>query len=86
MQTIDYLTNGTCSSSLSVRIEGGRVVQARFEGGCPGNLEAIARLVVGLKPAEVVERLAGIRCGSKATSCADQLAQALAQAAAQAGD
>ena len=49
----------------------------RVFGGCRGNLQGIARLVVGMDVDEVIARLDGIRCGSKATSCPDQLAQAL---------
>ena len=49
----------------------------RFEGGCNGNLKGIAALVEGMKPEEVIERVEGIRCGFKNTSCPDQLAKAL---------
>ena len=49
----------------------------RFAGGCPGNLEAVARLAEGLPAEAVISRLEGIQCGSKPTSCPDQLARAL---------
>ena len=71
---------GTCSSGLSFTTDAGRVVSVEFEGGCKGNLAAIARLVQGMRVEEVVSRLEGIACGCKATSCPDQLAKALREA------
>ena len=68
---------GVCSSSLQYSVVDGRVTGVRFAGGCPGNLEAVSRLVEGLPAEEVIAKLGGIRCGSKPTSCPDQLARAL---------
>ena len=66
---------GVCSSALQYDItDDGRVTGA---GGCPGNLEAVARLAEGLPAEAVISRLEGIQCGSKPTSCPDQLARAL---------
>lgn len=78
-----YATRGTCSRGITFEIEDGKVRNVRFDGGCSGNTQGVARLVEGLTPDEVVERLAGIRCGFKPTSCPDQLAQAVAAAAKQ---
>ncbi len=75
--TLRYATSGTCSDSLAITVRDGVIAEASFEGGCQGNLEGLARLVVGLSPAEAASRLRGIRCGSKDTSCPDQLARAL---------
>lgn len=73
-----YMTRGTCSRQIDYEIdEQGLVRNVRFTGGCNGNLKGIGRLIDGLTPAQVVERLAGIRCGVKETSCPDQLACAL---------
>ena len=72
-----YKTKGTCSRSISFELENGKVKNVRFEGGCNGNLKGIAALVEGMKPEEVIERVEGIRCGFKTTSCPDQLAKAL---------
>ncbi|MBQ2904613.1 MAG: TIGR03905 family TSCPD domain-containing protein [Clostridia bacterium] len=72
-----YRTKGTCSRSIRFEVEDGRVKNVRFEGGCNGNLKGIAALVEGMKPEEVIERVEGIRCGFKNTSCPDQLAKAL---------
>ena len=72
-----YFTNGTCSRRIDLETEGGVIKSVRFEGGCHGNLQGISSLVVGMRPEEVVERLDGICCGTKPTSCPDQLARAL---------
>ena len=69
---------GVCSSALQYDItDDGRVTGIRFAGGCPGNLEAVARLAEGLPAEAVISRLEGIQCGSKPTPCPDQLARAL---------
>ena len=75
-----YKTRGTCSSQIQFEIVDGRVYNVRFTGGCNGNLKAISSLVDGMTVEEVVERVQGIRCGFKSTSCSDQLATALAEA------
>ena len=73
----DYKTKGTCSQFISLDINDGIVTNVQFLGGCDGNLKAIPMLVDGL-PAEVIEqKLRGIQCGFKSTSCGDQLAQAV---------
>lgn len=75
-----YKTYGTCSQFIEVALDAdGRISQCQFYGGCAGNTKGIAQLVIGMRPAEVIERLNGIRCGSKATSCPDQLCRALEQ-------
>lgn len=78
-----YQPRGTCARGITFEIEDGKVRNVRFEGGCSGNTQGVARLVEGLTPDEVVEKLSGIRCGFKPTSCPDQLAQAVAAAANQ---
>lgn len=73
-----YQTQGTCSRTINIDIaDDGTISDVNFIGGCHGNLQGIGRLVRGLTPAQVIERLEGIRCGAKSTSCPDQLAQAL---------
>ena len=75
-----YQTSGTCSSYIDVEVEDGIIKSVAFTGGCNGNLQGISRLVTGMKVEDAIEKLQGIRCGFKATSCPDQLAQALKQA------
>ena len=72
-----YRTRGTCSSRIDFEIEDGRVTSVEYIGGCNGNLQGISHLVAGMPVDEVIEKLQGIRCGMKDTSCPDQLAKAL---------
>ena len=74
---LTYRTNGTCSRIIEFEVENDKVKNVTFQGGCNGNLKGIGRLVEGLSVDEVIERLEGIRCGFKSTSCPDQLAAAL---------
>ena len=76
---LNYRTQGTCSSNIELEVVDGIIRQVTFWGGCNGNLQGISRLVTGMPAAEVVKRLEGIRCGSRLTSCPDQLCQALHQ-------
>lgn len=79
METIKYKTRGTCSRGIEIDVEDGVVRGVRFEGGCSGNTQGVAALCRGLRVDEVIERLSGIRCGFKPTSCPDQLAKALTE-------
>ncbi len=72
-----YKTKGVCSSTINFEVENGVITALEFIGGCNGNLKGISSLCVGMKPKEVIERLEGIKCGFKSTSCPDQLAKAL---------
>ncbi|MBQ6682363.1 MAG: TIGR03905 family TSCPD domain-containing protein [Prevotella sp.] len=75
---ITYPTSGTCSKFIDVEVDDNNVIQdVVFVGGCHGNLQGIRTLVKGMKAEEVISRVEGIRCGSKPTSCPDQLAKAL---------
>ena len=76
----EYKTKGTCSRSILFDIEDGKVKNVQFIGGCNGNLKGIGALVEGMDVDAVIERVRGIRCGMKQTSCPDQLAQALKEA------
>ena len=77
---IEYKTSGTCSRMVVVEIDDGVVTDCSFVGGCAGNTVGVATLVKGLKDEEAVNRLKGIRCGFKPTSCPDQLARAIEKA------
>ena len=72
-----YRPEGVCSQEMVFNIENGVVTDLKVIGGCSGNLQGIAKLVVGLKIDEVIERLKGIKCGFKPTSCPDQISKAL---------
>ncbi|MBR2768377.1 MAG: TIGR03905 family TSCPD domain-containing protein [Solobacterium sp.] len=72
-----YRTSGTCSSEIRLDVKDGRVEELHVVRGCDGNLKGIAALVEGMPVEDVIERLEGIRCGFKNTSCPDQIAKAL---------
>jgi len=72
-----YKTIGVCSRNIIIEIEDDKVKSVDFQGGCDGNLQGISLLVAGMKINDVIERLKGIDCNGKGTSCPDQLAKAL---------
>ena len=76
-----YKTKGTCSREIHFEVEDGIVKNVEFIGGCNGNLKGIGSLVEGMEVEDVIERLEGITCGFKPTSCPDQLAKALKELA-----
>ncbi len=78
-----YKTKGVCSREINFDIVDGKVCNVSFVGGCHGNLQGIGKLVEGMPVSEVIAKLEGIRCGSKGSSCPDQLSCALRQYSAQ---
>ena len=74
---VQYKTRGTCSSVITFDLTDNKLSSVQFKGGCHGNLVGISKLVEGMDIDEIITRLEGIRCGSKETSCPDQLACAL---------
>ena len=74
---MNYKTSGVCSQQINFDIEGNKLKNVQFIGGCSGNTQGVARLVEGMDIDEVIVRLEGIRCGFRPTSCPDQLAKAL---------
>ncbi|MBO4359792.1 MAG: TIGR03905 family TSCPD domain-containing protein [Eubacteriaceae bacterium] len=72
-----YKTTGTCSTQIDFDYEDGKISGIRFTGGCPGNLKAISKLLEGADAKYVVDTLTGNLCGTRGTSCADQLAKAV---------
>jgi uncharacterized protein (TIGR03905 family) len=77
MEHINYQTKGVCSRMIEIDIESNIIQSVQYHGGCSGNTQGVAALVKGMTVADAIERLEGIRCGFKSTSCPDQLAQAL---------
>lgn len=75
-----YQPRGVCSRKMTVELDDGIIRDVRIEGGCSGNLQGISRLVIGMPAREAIQRMKGIRCGGKPSSCPDQLALALEQA------
>lgn len=72
-----YKTKGTCSSEINFDIKDNKLYNVKFTGGCNGNLKAISSLVNGQYINQVINKLKGITCNNKNTSCGDQLARAL---------
>lgn len=76
-----YKTKGTCCKEIAFDLNGEIVTNVKFlGGGCPGNLQAIPRLVEGMKVSEIQDKLEGINCSFRGTSCADQLSKAVTKA------
>lgn len=74
-----FKTNGVCARAINIEVENGIITHVDFEGGCSGNTKGVAALVEGMKVETAIQKLSGIKCGFKNTSCPDQLASALAE-------
>ena len=79
MKTINYKTRGICAREIIIEVDGDTVNSVKFIGGCNGNTQGISSLVKGMKISDVIDKLEGINCNGKGTSCPDQLAKALKQ-------
>lgn len=75
----EFTPRGVCSRKMIFEIENGIITDLNVVGGCNGNLKGISSLVKGMSVEDVIERLSGIKCGMKSTSCPDQMANALRQ-------
>ena len=75
--TITYTPRGVCSQAFRIEVEDDVIRSVQVVGGCSGNLQGLSALLRGMRVEDAIQRLDGIRCGSKPTSCPDQLAQAL---------
>ena len=73
----EYHTEGTCSRNIILDMDGDTIENVQFIGGCNGNLKGLSSLIKGQKAQDVIDRVKGIKCGPKSTSCPDQLALAL---------
>ena len=74
-----YQPQGVCSRHFTIQLEEGVIRSVEVTGGCDGNLKGIASLLRGMKIEDAIERMSGVTCGSKPTSCPDQIARALRQ-------
>lgn len=83
MERFSYTPKGVCSRKIDIEFDGDKIVSVKYSGGCAGNTQGVAALVAGMSIDEAVERLSGIKCGFKSTSCPDQLATALKEYKAQ---
>ena len=80
-KSFEFPNVGTCSKLTKIVLNDDHTIESiEVVGGCNGNLQGISRLLVGMPVQQAIERMEGVRCGLKPTSCPDQLAQALKQA------
>ncbi len=77
MKQFTFRPQGVCSQLIEIETEGNIIQDVRFTGGCNGNLQGISALLKGMTVENAIDRLSGIRCGFKDTSCPDQLSRAL---------
>ena len=75
--TITYTPRGVCSQAFRIEVEDDVIRSVQVVGGCSGHLQGLSALLRGMRVEDAIQRLDGIRCGTKPTSCPDQLAQAL---------
>ena len=76
-----YTPDGrVCSQEMIIEINENKIKKVTIVGGCPGNTIGVSYLVVGMTVDEAIEKLKGIPCGTRGTSCPDQLAKALEEA------
>ena len=78
--TYTYTPKGVCSRKMKVDVEDGVIRSVEILGGCSGNLQGISRLIVGMKAEDAIQKMDGVKCGYKDTSCPDQLSIALREA------
>lgn len=77
LKTIQYRTQGTCCALMNIVLDDNKVYDVEFLGGCSGNLQGIRQLIIGMDIDDVIDKLQGITCGAKPTSCPDQLSRCL---------
>ncbi len=79
VKTIHFPTKGVCAQEIQLEIQNGIITQLQVVGGCDGNCQGLALLTVGSNAEEIAQKLSGVRCGFKKTSCPDQIAKAIRQ-------
>lgn len=72
-----FKTNGVCAKEINFDVVDNKITKVSFIGGCNGNLQGVSKLLEGMNVEDAAERLNGINCGSKGTSCPDQFVRAL---------
>lgn len=80
-----YKPKGTCSREIHIELTDGIITTIEIIGGCNGNLSGLSALLVGMRAEEAIEKMRGIDCGGRGTSCPDQISVALEEALAAEG-
>ncbi len=78
-EKINYVPNGVCARAMQFEVENDIIQNIQIDGGCPGNLLGISKMLVGKNVKEIIDTFSGVKCGAKATSCPDQIAIALSK-------
>lgn len=74
---MNYKTEKTCCREINFEVKNNKIQSLDFDMGCAGNLQGISSLVIGMEVNDVIDKLEGVDCKGKGTSCPDQLAKAL---------
>jgi len=77
MESITFFPKGVCSRQYDIQYEDNKIVDIQIIGGCNGNLKGLRALLIGMDIDEAINKLSGITCGPRQTSCPDQIARAL---------
>ncbi len=80
MKKISYKPSGVCSREMNIEIDdNGIITKVQIVGGCAGNTQGVSRLIEGMDAETAIEKIKGIKCGFKATSCPNELSKAITQ-------
>ena len=79
MKEFKYIPNGVCAREMIFSIDNNIIIDAKTIGGCPGNSQGVSSLIKGMNIDEVIDKLKGINCANRGTSCPDEIARALEQ-------
>lgn len=77
IDVVQYQPKGVCAKLMKFRIKDNIILDVEFIGGCSGNLSGIGVLIKGLNINDIIPKLSGLPCGSRPTSCPDQLTKGL---------
>ena len=79
--TFSDQNHGVCSKETHIELDDNGVIRnIEVVGGCNGNLKGLCSLLKGMTAQDAIERMSGLTCGARSTSCPDQVAKALQQA------
>ncbi|MEG1087469.1 MAG: TSCPD domain-containing protein [Cetobacterium sp.] len=69
--------HGVCSTLMTVEVKEGKIESFKAARGCPGNLNAISKLLPGMEVTKVIELLDDNECSGAqmpgVTSCMDNM-------------
>lgn len=72
-----FKTSGVCAQEIKFDIKDNKIQEVQFVKGCPGNTMGLSQVLIGMDIKDAINKLKGIDCRGRGTSCPDQLAQAL---------